>query len=175
MNPQRRNRDVQTAKRNRDKESNLEVSVKPKLFYLPLIWIALVCGGCSSLLEKVVQKPKVELSRVEIQETNLTSTLLMFVFEIDNPNAFGIRVDEINYKVHLADTEFAATKISQATEVPAKGKSLIQLPLPVSYQKLWSGMGQLFSRQTITYRIEGDARAGGLTVPFRESGEVSLK
>lgn len=131
--------------------------------------------GCGSMLEKVVKKPKVELDRVDLTDTNLTSTTMVFVFEIDNPNGFDLNVDEITYKVHLADKEFASTKISDATKIPANGKSFVRIPLPVSYAKLWGGLGQLFNRQAVTYKIEGDAKLGPLKIPFNEDGKISFQ
>jgi LEA14-like dessication related protein len=137
--------------------------------------ILLLGAGCSSLLEKSVEKPKIELDHVGVKDTDFRGTTAVFFVRVQNPNRFALKIDDVAYRVFLAGEEFAKSNVGQATTVPAQGESLIEIPLPVSYDKLAGGLQALLMSKPVDYRIEGDAKLSLFSIPFKKEGKLELR
>lgn len=139
-----------------------------------LFAVLLGFSGCSSLLEKVVEKPKVALDRVEVADVSFSKAKLMFVVKVENPNGIDLKVDEVNYKIFLEDKAFTSAKTEKAVNVPARGSAEIGIPVPVEYKGLWTNLMKIFDARTVSYRIEGDAKLSLFTIPFSHAGKLEL-
>ncbi|HRO66652.1 MAG TPA: LEA type 2 family protein [Pseudobdellovibrionaceae bacterium] len=139
-----------------------------------LFAVLLGFSGCSSLLEKVVEKPKVTLDRVEVADVSFSKAKLMFVVKVENPNGIDLKVDEVNYKIFLEDKAFTSAKTEKAVNVPARGSAEIGIPVPVEYKGLWTNLMKIFDARTVSYRIEGDAKLSLFTIPFSHAGKLEL-
>lgn len=142
---------------------------------LLLVLSALLLGSCASLLSKYIEKPKVELERVLVRDMDLTSTTLLFVVSVENPNKREIKVDEITYKIFINGRELTQAKTDKAVVIPALSTSEVELPLPVEYNKIWSDLTDLVLAKNAAYRIEGDAKIALLRIPFAKEGKISLR
>lgn len=135
---------------------------------------AVFSTGCSSL-EKIVQKPKVEFDHVTLKDSDLNSTTAVFVVKVENPNDIDIKVNDIAYTVFLSGQEFAKANTGKVINVPAKGHSMVEIPLPVQYSKLVGGLQSLLTNKPVDYRIEGDAKLSLFSIPFKKEGEFKLR
>jgi LEA14-like dessication related protein len=142
-----------------------------------LLILSTLCLGtsCSSLVGKAVEKPKIDLDHVAVRDTNLNGTTAVFFVRVQNPNSFALKVDDIAYRVFLAGEEFAKSSTGQTTTVPAKGESLVEIPLPVSYAKVVGGLQALLMSKPVDYRIEGDAKMSLFSIPFKKEGKLELR
>lgn len=141
-------------------------------FILVAVFMSLT--GCSGLLNKFMKEPKVDIERVDIRDATLTQAKLVFVLKVQNPNSFDIKIDEVSYKVLLNNEPFAVAKTDQVVVVKEKSDTLVELPLPVHYDKLWKNLQSLVMAKSLTYKIEGDAKLSSLSIPFKEEGKLEL-
>jgi len=118
------------------------------------IFIFVFLCACSSLVGKFLENPKIELQNVSVQDINFSGCKLMFHLKVENPNKVDIKVDEVNYKIYLNDKEVTTTKTESSVTIPAKSEALVDLPLPVEYQKIWPDLKDLFEKKSATYKIE---------------------
>lgn len=138
-----------------------------------LVISTLILSGCANLLK--LEKPKVELSHVFARDTDFMGTTLVFVVDVENPNDRSIDVQEVNYKVFVADKELTTAKTTKPISVPAKKTAQVEIPLPLKFTHLLSNFGNILSAGEVSYRIEGDAKLTFFSIPFKEEGKVSLK
>jgi LEA14-like dessication related protein len=132
-------------------------------------------NGCASLVGKVVEKPRVELDHVSLKDSDLRGTTAVFVVKVENPNSVDLKVDDIAYRVFLSGQEFAKASTGKAVTVPAKGTSLVELPLPVEYSKILNGLQALLLSKPVDYRIEGAAKLSLFSIPFQKEGQLELR
>lgn len=143
---------------------------------ISLISLACLLGGAScSSLEKLVEKPKIELDHISLKDTDLSGTTAVFFVKVQNPNNIDLKVDDIAYKVFLSGEEFATASTGKTVTVPAKGESLVELPLPVSYSKVMGGLQALLMSKPVDYRIEGAAKLSMFSIPFKKEGKLELR
>lgn len=138
--------------------------------------MGLLFTACSALLDKVVKEPKIKLERVDVRETNLSGAKLAFVLEVQNPNDYEIKVDQVDYKVFLGEDFFAEAKTPNAVSVAANKTQQVELPLPIEYSKVLNGLQGLLLGETVSYRVEGKVKLAflGLNIPFDEKGKLDL-
>lgn len=131
--------------------------------------------SCASILGSVVEKPKVDLDQVKIRSADLNGATLVFLVNVENPNRVDIKVDEINYTIFVNNKELSRAKTEKAVNVPANSKAQVEIPLPVTYSKIFSNLKDLMFADTATYKIEGDAKFPLFRVPFSKEGVVELR
>jgi len=144
-----------------------------KKFIFTTLFLSLC--SCASLVGGIVEKPKVDLERVDLKDTNLKGTTLLFVVNVENPNEMDLKVDQINYKIFVNNKEISRAKTDEAVKVPGKSKAQIKIPLPIEYTKIFSDLKEVLFSESASYKIEGDAQFPLFTVPFSKEGNLKLR
>lgn len=140
-----------------------------------LISVTTLTVSCSSMLNKLVKEPKVELSHVNVTDPTLTGAKLIFVLAVENPNPADIKVDELNYRLYFSEKEFSSAKITKTLTVPANSKANVEIPVPIEYAQVIPGLRQLLTTSKLPYRIAGSAKLSVFNVPFDKKGEIKLR
>lgn len=144
--------------------------------YFPLILLlSFFMTSCAGIMKQMIEEPKVKLERIFLKDANFSSTTMVFVLAVENPNKVDIKVDEVKYRVFLNGKDFAEARTDEVIQVAAGSKSNIELPLPVAYNKLWSGITELAFAKTTSYKIEGDAKIALFSIPFSKEGKFDLR
>ncbi|WP_413288948.1 LEA type 2 family protein [Bdellovibrio sp. HCB337] len=136
--------------------------------------ILLLCS-CASFWGTVVEKPKISLDRVSVKDVSLKGSTLIFHVNVENPNKMDLKVDQISYKVFVNNKELTKAQTDKAVTVPAQGASLVELPLPIEYNKIFTDLKELMFAESAKYKIEGDAKFPLFTIPFTKEGDVKLR
>ncbi len=137
-------------------------------------------GGCSFFRETIglgAQKPKVQLSQVEVTKASFTSLDLMVTLRVDNPNDFALNFSKLKYKMVAGDLALAAGTFAERVSVPAVGHALIKLPLTVDSnnaiklaQQLLTKADEVFAVMTATADFE--TPLGQIEVNFEDKHEL---
>ena len=138
-----------------------------------LMSFVLFSSACSTLMG--LKKPEAQLNRVFAKETSLTGTTLIFVVDVQNPNDRELKLDELAYQVSLSGKEFARAKTDKVVKVAANSSSEVEIPLPVKFSDLLGSLGEIIQTQTISYKIEGNAKLSPFKIPFTKEGKVNLR
>ena len=147
--------------------------INKTLSFIAMAGACLFLTNCASLLN--LEKPEVNLQRVSVRDTSLTGTTLVFVVKVDNPNNREIKVKEIDYKVFISGKEISHARTEKPVDVPAKGSSEVELPLPVKYSSLFENIGDILLAREVAYKIIGDAKLSFIDIPFTKEGKVELR
>ncbi len=135
--------------------------------------------GCT-MLQKTIEKPKVQLHSVGLKKLENQGLTLLVGLEVENPNAFELRVDSLRYEAEIEGRKVATGMLEDSVGVPAKGKSVVEIPVAINYGDLFGSvldwvtrMGQ--NEKKTRYRVKGSVRVGLLDIPFDEQGELDLE
>lgn len=147
-----------------------------------LVALLLVIGiatGCTTFRKKV-EKPKVQLHSVGLKNLEKQGATLLVGIEVENPNDFELRVDRLSYEAEIEGRPVAAGTLDESVGVPAKGKSVVEIPVAVNYGDLFGSIIDFVSRigqneKKTRYRVKGSARVGLFDIPFDEQGELELE
>jgi LEA14-like dessication related protein len=145
------------------------------LLVILLATLALVVSvSCTSLGRIVIAPPQVSLAAVGLKDVTSTGATIVFSVKVENPNSYSLKVKNVRYEVQLNEREFSRGSIELPPEVPAKGQSVIDIPVPVFYRDLFARLVDLLAKEKSKYYIKGTADFGGLTVPFESRGDLKL-
>lgn len=148
--------------------------------YLAIAGLTLVLGGCASLPENIISKPKVELRDVQVVGLGFKNQTFLLSFDIHNPNPFPLPVNHVSYGVRLDGQRFASGQTPSEISVPASGDSQFDISVELN---LLATAPQLLSivrdgvRAEVPYDLEGQL---GIDIPFtppvtyRTQGAVRL-
>lgn len=131
--------------------------------------------GCSFIGKKLIEKPKVQLQRVDVRDVGATGATVVFGVQVENPNSTALKVDSLRYDVEIGGKPFSSGRLPQGAEVPANGKVSLDIPVPVRYTDVFASLVGLLADGTSTYRLKGEAVFGLFTIPFEKSGEFKLR
>lgn len=131
--------------------------------------------GCASIAEQIIKEPKVNLSRVNVKDVTAQGATVLFGVEVDNPNAFALKVDSLRYDIEIGGKALTSGRIEQAAEVQANAKSIVDIPVPVKFSEIFSSVMDLVSSGSKPFRVRGEAKFGLFTLPFDKTGEIKFK
>lgn len=152
---------------------------------LPTIALLGAClvfpGGCSLFqsLAGGFEKPKLHFKRMHVREMSFSGAKLEFEFELENPNAVGLKVAQIDYRLDIDGKQLIAGKTGQGVELKPKGISPLLVPVEVEFVKLGQALQALFSsRDKLAYRLRAgfavDTPIGLVRLPVDLEGHIPL-
>lgn len=142
--------------------------------------LALTALSACAGLDRVVKRPDVHIASVRLGEAHLTAAELIFEFEVDNPNAAALVLDEVGYRLRLNGEPFLDGRRAERTRIEASGESRVELPVTIRYQDLYRVIRSFEGRRgRPDYALDADFRfdvpiLGAVTVPVRETGTIPL-
>lgn len=143
---------------------------------LALMTVAAGCtSSCSSVAERIVEKPKVALARIGLKDMTSSGATVVFGVEVDNPNPFALKLDALRYDLEIGGKAIGSGKLDQPAEVAANTKGIVDVPVPVKFDALFNSISELMSKTTSDYRVRGEAQFGLFSIPFDEKGELKLR
>ncbi len=119
------------------------------------------------------------LASVALADFNLFEQHYRITLRLQNPNAFRIAIDGVEYRVELNEREFARGVSAAPVRVPGFGTALAEVEA-VSTLADWLRQAQAgTSREeaSFAYRVRGKLRLSDpavVTVPFDYAGEIGL-
>ena len=140
--------------------------------------LALVsCAGYGSLANMV--RPQVDVTDVKVLGTTLTGADLLFQFRVDNPNAVGLVLDAIGYRLRLNDQPLLDGRRDQQLRIGANGRSVVELPVTIRYEDVYRVIRSFGNRERPDYALDADFSfdvpiLGAINVPVTKRGEIPL-
>lgn len=140
--------------------------------------LALVsCAGYGGLANMV--RPQVDVTDVKVLGTTLTGADLLFQFRVDNPNAVGLVLDAIGYRLRLNDQPLLDGRRDQQLRIGANGRSVVELPVTIRYEDVYRVIRSFGNRERPDYALDADFRfdvpiLGAINVPVTKRGEIPL-
>lgn len=126
--------------------------------------------------------PKISFNSVKLQNIGLTGANLMLEVKFQNPNAFSMLIDQMNYNFQVNGKNWLSGKATQKTLTNQNGESLIQIPVSLDFLQMGSSLYQLISGgKNLNYSLTGNLDIknshpllNSLSLPFDETGKFDI-
>lgn len=141
--------------------------------------LALGLSGCSAMNMVGIEEPDVRLMGVDVGSLGLDSAELLFDFEVDNPNARGLVLDGVAYRLNVEGERLLDGRRGQRLEIAAQEESRVTLPVTVRYDDFARALRSLRREERPMYELTADFEfdaplVGTLVVPVTQRGRVPL-
>ena len=114
------------------------------------------CAGLQDLARAAFKDPKLTFRSATIQSLDLEGATVGFLFDLENPNGFGVDVAHIGYQVEAEGTRVAAGDLPGGLSVKANGTSPVTFPVRVRFGDVPGIVHLLGSgKDAIAYRLSG--------------------
>ena len=126
--------------------------------------------------------PKISLENLSLTKLNYTGATLALKLQVDNPNAFSVGLDKLNYDFTVNGKQWLNGNKNGLGNLKSGQKSVITLPITLNFAQMGSSLyGLLKGGQDLNYKLNGKLDAssghqliGNFDMPFSNSGKVRL-
>lgn len=148
--------------------------MRPLLFGLAAITVA-ACGVAGRLS---FTPPDVTVQDIRVTGLGLSGGTLDVALHIANPNTYALRTMRGAIDLALDSTPFGTIEIPAPVAVPARGDTVVRLPMTFSWAGVGAGARAMLGQGSVPYTIGGSLDAetpvGLRTVEVRRGGVVTL-
>jgi len=145
-----------------------------KLSLFLATWLLAACATFNP-----VSKPEVAITSINFGPSNGLQQQLLIGLQLDNPNAFDLKLGRLRYDMQIAGSKLASGRFNEAISVPANGQTVIEVPVGIN---LLSGLGFLKTLMTsasdeLEYTLNLSADVGNFgfgDVSLVKSGVVNI-
>lgn len=133
-------------------------------------------AACAPFFKKI-EPPRVSVVNLNLVEATLFEQNYLIQLRIQNPNAFEIPIQGLQYEIELNDEPFASGVSSQSIIVPGFESAVLEVQAMSSLLSIFRQINNLKQGklETISYRLWGKIHLTAYrTVPFDYKGEVVL-
>ncbi|MCP4746158.1 MAG: LEA type 2 family protein [Desulfobacteraceae bacterium] len=121
--------------------------------------------------------PKLLLENVNIENLSFQGAKLHCRLTIDNPNAFALNFNHLEYSLKLGGMTFSRATAKPKQPIPGKGKTAMDVNINASFSDIGFGAYQLLKSSKSDYKLEGLFEMTSLNgekqiIPFSIDGEV---
>ena len=142
--------------------------------------LTITLSACATLRSALTfEKPQVELQEINVTGLGLSGGTLDLVFDVYNPNDYGLRGTRLEVCLELAGTDFGEALIDKPLDLSPVNHSRVIMPVRFT----WSGVGaaarSLLESQELPYGLTGavllDTPIGEKRVELKSKGNVPLR
>ncbi len=147
---------------------------------LPLFVLFLFLSSCALLRDYAdVQRPSVNFSKMSIQNISFDGVTLLFDFDVNNPNRFGVSADQYSYEFFINDNSFLSGTQQENIRISRESSSVVQVPVSLNFSDVFSTFTSLVRRDSLSYKIATEVQfdipgLGRQRVPVSTAGELPI-
>lgn len=117
----------------------------------------------------VPRLPQIRVSSLKADRLSLSSADLTLTLAMENPNVFGLLIDQFSYEFALDNNSVASGNVQQRVRMDEKGQALIQVPITLSFLDAGMALYQAFlNGNSMDYGLAFESRIG-TTLPMMEA------
>jgi LEA14-like dessication related protein len=136
--------------------------------------LAAVAAGCNTL-----QKPTARITGANLQDVGLTSAMMVFDVEVDNPYSVPLPLGNLDYTLSSRGQQFLAGQADLQGEVPAGASKRLGLPVSISYAELIRAVEGARPGSTIPYAADLGLSVetpllGPVRLPMGREGQIAI-
>lgn len=133
---------------------------------MALMLCLLLATSCSDIME-----PVVTMTGVDVKGISMEGIAMNLLLDVENPNAFGANIGDLDYTVMLDNTEVASGMRSNLVAVPAAGTVEVAVPFSIRWSGVDQGIKKLLDGKEHEWHLKGSVKLskGALSKSFRFS------
>ena len=152
-----------------------------KLIAVLLIALPAILSGCESLQEVInaAPQPSARVIGAELRNLKLNSVDMIFSVEVSNPYTTDLPVASLAYVIDSRGTTLLEGAIEPTGGIPARGKSVLQLPARITFETLLATLQGVKPGSVVPWRadfiVAVDAPViGRMKLPLSRSGRLPV-
>ena len=126
----------------------------------------------------VPKLPDISVERIRLDSLSFSGASLKMTLGLANPNAFGLKMDGLEYAARLGSLELAQGTARVVEALQARGRSTMDLDINLDFLQMGRSAKALLSEPSARCLLIGNmlmnTPAGMQKVPFRFDGKVPL-
>jgi len=122
----------------------------------------------------MISRPGIQVTNLEIKNLSFSSADLALHLEFDNPNAFGIKINEFDYGLTINGDQWAQGKSLANTMISEKGSSRLTIPISLNISEIGLSAYRLLSgSEDLNYSLNGTFNLG-TTHPLLDETDLNV-
>lgn len=122
----------------------------------------------------VVKIPQLGISGFKMKKLSLTKAEFDLGLSIQNPNAFDIDIDDLNYGIDINGLNTINGVISESIAIKEKGETRIDVPVSINLLQLGAGAYNILkSNEPLDYSLSGSSTIGA-SLPFFKTSDFDF-
>jgi LEA14-like dessication related protein len=130
----------------------------------------------------LVKLPQIVVSGLKVEKLNFTGADLLLNIRVDNPNAFSMKFNNLNYQFDLNGNSIASGITSKGMTLNEKGEGIVELPISLNFLEMGQTVFHLLNgEKELNYNFKGNFDVDGsipifdaVNLPFDKSGKIML-
>lgn len=126
--------------------------------------------------------PAISVKDLKLNSLGFTGAKLDLKVAIDNPNAFAMIFDQLNYNFQINGLDWASGKNTKPMQVNEKGEGIVTIPVKLDFLQMGQSVYQLINgTSNLNYKFSGNvdmssniSLLGKHSLPFNQSGNINL-
>jgi len=128
----------------------------------------------------VPKLPEINLKEVNVSSLSWAGAALNFILELNNPNAFEMTMNSLEYNISMGGNSFLSGKSKKNLSISEKGQTTVEIPLKVNFLQLGKSAVNLLSGQSTGYELNGAMNflvpgMGEKKFQFNKSGKTLIE
>ncbi len=130
----------------------------------------------------IPEVPSVSLRSVDVRQLTLSGATLQLELEVDNPNAFSLMLNKLDYNLKLNGFNLGSGLVNNGMQVQRNGRGRFTLPLKLNFAQAGKGLYTALLGQHVNYDLSGSVQASSSNpilksfhIPLDKQGRVDLK
>ena len=122
----------------------------------------------------MISRPGIQVTNLEIKNLSFSSADLALHLEFDNPNSFGIKINEFDYGLMINGDQWAQGKSLANTLISEKGSSRLTIPISLNISEIGLSAYRLLSgSEDLNYSLNGTFNLG-TTHPLLDETDLNV-
>ncbi|MCU7842381.1 MAG: LEA type 2 family protein [Candidatus Thiodiazotropha sp. (ex Monitilora ramsayi)] len=130
----------------------------------------------------IPKMPDLKVRSLDVQQLSMSGAKLLMQLEVDNPNAFSLFLNQLDYDLKLNGFQVGGGQITRPVDLKQDGQGVISLPLTLDFAQAGMGLYKALLGDGIQYDLNGSMSASGsnpilsgFSMPLNKKGTVGLK
>ena len=145
-------------------------------YHIILLSCSIVLVSC---LSWIWEQPSFAVREIIISPRSLTEMHLFVGVDIQNPNRFELKIQSMEYTVHLNRVEIGKGNLKEEVLVPPLSNTRVKIPVDAKFKDWRESLRSIIHHQNMPYQIEGSAQIktvfGSVKMPFSKDGNINLR
>jgi LEA14-like dessication related protein len=151
--------------------------MKKTAFIIILIFLV---SGCAVLRDYAdVQRPSVNFSKMSVQNISFDGVTLLFDFDVNNPNRFGVSANQYSYEFFINNNSFLSGTQRENLRISRESSSVVQVPVSLNFSEVFNTFSSLVRSDSFSYQLSTEVQfdvpgLGTQRVPVSADGELPV-
>ncbi|MBZ4418065.1 LEA type 2 family protein [Myxococcus sp. RHSTA-1-4] len=113
------------------------------------------CAALQNLLKGAFKKPTVTFKTARLADASLSDATVNLVYEVSNPNGFGLDLASVDYAFFVEGKQVVAGKPKKGLNLKANGKSELVFPANVKFADIVPVVETFLNKDRAAFKAQG--------------------